>query len=537
MKRTWRHPISGSKQYLRPERAGGSAPARWPGSRRSTRTGCRWDRCSMRPTPPPPGPDCASASPASWSSPSSPSWGCGCGPSRCCRHRRRPCRHRPTRSERCHRADPWRHPGQPGNAARRQHRHQQITFSRVSARRTPSRRSLAALIGETLPRSRRTINDKQYSPYKPVPILDNAPLPDVLYIKEHPAEFPGVRGPDHPAQLSPEARSRPGGQRVPGGPDPRLRRLISAAELKTLAAQGYQPGTRSARAGSSTSTSRACGAHPANSSSRSTPRDRCVGHAQDDPGQAGRQPRHQHRPRSPTGGRQRAGHPDSHRAPDARPRRQQHALPPAIDGSVVVMNPQSRRRLGHGLVPVLQPECLGRRDLPGQLRGPPGHNSLNNWAINSQLAPGSTFKLATATSALQTGLITPDTAYVDNGGYTAPNCTGPNCHLKVRRRRQRQRGGLQRQLGAHRVERCLLLPTGAEYWGGPIPVRSGADPDDGRPVRVRPAHRDRPPQRVHRSGRLAVGAGEAPPGEPDRLPEYRLVHGDNMELAFGQGER
>ena len=33
---------------------------------------------------------------------------------------------------------------------------------------------------------------QQYSLYKPVPVLSDAPLSDVLYIKEHQAEFPGV---------------------------------------------------------------------------------------------------------------------------------------------------------------------------------------------------------------------------------------------------------------------------------------------------------------------------------------------------------
>ena len=40
---------------------------------------------------------------------------------------------------------------------------------------------------------------------------------------------------------------------------------------------------------------------------------------------------------------------------------------------------------------------------------------LNNWAIQGQYAPGSTFKPFSAVSALEAGLITPDTTVYDDG--------------------------------------------------------------------------------------------------------------------------
>ena len=53
---------------------------------------------------------------------------------------------------------------------------------------------LAALLGETTAQVKATINNNQFSLYEPVPILSDAPLDDILYIREHQPEFPGVSG-------------------------------------------------------------------------------------------------------------------------------------------------------------------------------------------------------------------------------------------------------------------------------------------------------------------------------------------------------
>ena len=69
----------------------------------------------------------------------------------------------------------------------------EITLSRNAATQNPDVVGrLAALIGETSAQVNAAVADTRFSLYKPVPIMANAPVADVLYIKEHPGEFPGV---------------------------------------------------------------------------------------------------------------------------------------------------------------------------------------------------------------------------------------------------------------------------------------------------------------------------------------------------------
>ena len=49
----------------------------------------------------------------------------------------------------------------------------------------------------------------------------------------------------------------------------------------------------------------------------------------------------------------------------------------------------------------------------------------NDNAIEGLYTPGSTFKLVTATAALQDGLISPSFSYDDKGSFQIPGCPGP----------------------------------------------------------------------------------------------------------------
>ena len=70
---------------------------------------------------------------------------------------------------------------------------QQIVLSRVAAADHPAViGAVGALAGETPAQVRQDLDNSQYSPYEPVPVMNDAPIATVQYVEAHPSEFPGV---------------------------------------------------------------------------------------------------------------------------------------------------------------------------------------------------------------------------------------------------------------------------------------------------------------------------------------------------------
>jgi penicillin-binding protein 2 len=99
---------------------------------------------------------------------------------------------------------------------------------------------------------------------------------------------------------------------------------------------------------------------------------------------------------------------------------------PAPSGAAVVLDPRDGSVLALSSYPTYDPrvwvggisEANYRR-----LTSPAGHVPLLDRAIAGLYAPGSTFKLATATAALDDHLISPGTVIDDPGSFTIPGCT------------------------------------------------------------------------------------------------------------------
>jgi penicillin-binding protein 2 len=61
------------------------------------------------------------------------------------------------------------------------------------------------------------------------------------------------------------------------------------------------------------------------------------------------------------------------------------------------------------------------------LKDEANHYPLNNWALQGQYAPGSTFKPFTAMAALSAGMIAPESTVHDTGTFQVPGCRGDSC--------------------------------------------------------------------------------------------------------------
>jgi len=99
-------------------------------------------------------------------------------------------------------------------------------------------------------------------------------------------------------------------------------------------------------------------------------------------------------------------------------------------GSTVVLDPNTGGVIAMVSLPGYEPtdfvDGISASEW-ADLSNPANNYPLNNWALQGQYAPGSTFKPFTAWAALTAGLIAPNTTVRDTGRFEVPGCTGDSC--------------------------------------------------------------------------------------------------------------
>ena len=310
---------------------------------------------------------------------------------------------------------------------------EQITLSRVAAQHDPAVIGrLAALVGKTPAAVQAAIANPQFSLYKPVPILNDAPLADIVYIKEHQAEFPGV------SSTQTTQRAYPQGQ-LPGpaqGSYPASQVLgyvgtINAAELKSRAAQGYQAGDAFGQSGLEYQYETALHGTPGHQLLEVDPKGQVAGVLKSEPPQSGANIV----TNVDTNLQQVADNALATQVQSLKGTYDPSCLdahnnkvgcyPQPTGGAVIVMNPKTGAVYAMSSYPSYNPaEWVGgiSQAAYAALSDPASNVPLLNRAIQGLYIPGSTFKLNTATVALQSGLITPDFTYNDNGTFKTPDC-------------------------------------------------------------------------------------------------------------------
>ena len=251
----------------------------------------------------------------------------------------------------------------------------------------------------------------------------------------------------------------------------------------------------------------------------------------------------QHRHRAATGGRERPPAAD-HWPTVRRSTPSTGSYPPAINGAVVVMNPQNGPGARHGLVADLRPQPVGGRHLIGQLHGPAGvgcreqlrHRGSVHPGVDLQArhghggAPGrphrrrahsSTTRVTTRSRGARLPGVDNDTGCVlhdDPGdGAGTYNVTG----------------------ALTGVERRVLLQPGRPVLARPSDLRRHADPERGdrlrrrrrSPVSTSPGRLQGRVDSYLTAGQAARRGARGPSPTP---PSW--FTGDNVEMAFGQGE-
>ena len=215
--------------------------------------------------------------------------------------------------------------------------------------------------------------------------------------------------------------------------------------------------------------------------------------------------------------------------------------PPAPNGAVIVMNPQNGQVYALASFPTYDlNEWVGGISTANFAALQQG-GAENDNAIDGQYTPGSTFKLITATAALQNGLISPTTPYVDTGTFKIQGCPAPGVNNDTGCVLHDDPGDTG---GTYDVSSALAASSdsffynlGEMFWEqqskyGTTPIQEEATAyGEGTITGI-----DLPGEaqgRVDSEATRAKLHAEAPKAFPYAASWFT---GDNIEMAFGQGE-
>ena len=420
---------------------------------------------------------------------------------------------------------------------------EQITLARLTAQQDPAVVGrLAALIGETSQQIQATIADPRFSLYKPVPVLTNAPLADILYIKEHQDDFPGVSSVQTTERNYPQQElPGPAQQGYPATQTLGFVGTINAAELTSRTSQGYQAGDAFGQSGLEYQYETELRGTPGQQQLEVDSQGRVAGTLKSTPATPGDNVV----TNIDTNLQQVA---DSalatqilalRRSDDKTCNNGSGCNPPATSGAVVVMSPQTGAVYALSSYPTYNPSIWVGGITAAQyqnLSNPASNEPLLNRTINGLYTPGSTFKLNTATAALDLGLWTPSEYYDDSGTFKVPGCQyqSSTCNFH----NSEGDGGF----GSIDITTALTVSSddffynlGAMFYDqaakfGPTPIQDQANQYGlGELTGI-----DLPGETQGRvdsqAERLKLHA-EAPKG----FPTTTWYAADNVEMAFGQG--
>ena len=306
---------------------------------------------------------------------------------------------------------------------------EQITLARVAAQQHPEVIGrLAALIGETSTQVNAAINDQRYSRYKPVPVLSNAPLSDILYIREHQDDFPGVSSVQTTQRSYPQGElPGPAGNGYPAAQSLGYVGTINDAELKSRASFGYQAGDAFGQSGLEYEYESELRGIPGQQQLEVDSQGRVAGVLKSTPTTPGDNVV----TNIDTNLQQVADNAlatqvvNLRNTFDPKCNNRSGCYPGTTGGAVVVMNPQTGAVYAMSSYPSYNPKVWVGGITTSQyatLSDPNNNEPLINRAIAGQYIPGSTFKLSTATAALDTGLWSPGDTFGDTGTYKVPGC-------------------------------------------------------------------------------------------------------------------
>ena len=215
------------------------------------------------------------------------------------------------------------------------------------------------------------------------------------------------------------------------------------------------------------------------------------------------------------------------------PRSHQH--PRATSGAVVVMDPRTGAVLALASYPNYNlNEWVGGISTKNY-KNLLASGALNNYALSGLYTPGSTFKLISATAALNDKLLNPSSYYNDKGTFTVPKCTGKQAGCTFHDDETAGTGLVNLPLAIIRSSDVYFYNIGYLFWSeqgryGTEPIQKvgaayGLDSQTGI---------DMPTEAYSRIDSPSIRNAEHLK-YPKAFPFDSWYTGDNVEMAFGQG--
>ena len=394
-----------------------------------------------------------------------------------------------------------------------------ITLSRVEAETHPSVvGSLATLLGVTAAQIQADLANPQYSLYKPVPVVENAPLSAVLYIGEHASEFPGV------SAVADTNRTYPLGETG-------SQMLGYVGQIHSLK-PGYQLGDEVGLSGLESQYEAPLRGAPGIDDVEVDSHGNVVGTLGQTAAKSG-----QDLVTNIDSGLQQT---------------LQQALSAEVaslggsskGGAAVALDPQTGAVLALVSSPTYDPTWWTPNGISvphyQQLQQ---NGSLNNNAIDGLYTPGSTFKLASATAALQAGLIAPGTVYDDTGTYTIPGCAVGGSGCATYHDNEGEAAGYVNVSQALTVSSDIFFyNVGVNFWDarghyGQTPIQDAANAYGyGEPTGIDlPGESNTGPNSPYARVDSPSVVAKEHAQYPKAYPNSGWFTGDNLEMAFGQG--
>jgi penicillin-binding protein 2 len=278
---------------------------------------------------------------------------------------------------------------------------------------------LAPLLDLTVAKLSAAIDNVQYSPYAPVPVETNATPQQILYVQENQSLFPGVQATSI-SQRSYTAMGKAASNIVG------YVGQISGTELAKVKSQGYQAGDQIGLSGIEAEYESYLRGTPGVEKVQVDSRGNVLGILSTTPPIPGDNIR-----LSINGAIQQVAQAAIAQGQAAA----QHTFDPvsrrdfqAPAGSAVVEDPNTGNVIALATNPTYDPSLfvggISKTNYDALLNNP--SKPLIDRSIQGQYAPGSTFKLVTATAGLQYGLITPTSLFHDTGSILIGNFRASN---------------------------------------------------------------------------------------------------------------